>query len=212
MHPFRRGLLPGSSDKITVYLLILIQYTLTMEEREELEKAITRLEAQRDVFGARAVDAALFGLHRRLSELDESETQGGAEAPVTRHGGERRVVTILFCDVAGSTALAETMDPEAWTEIMNAAFKLLVEPVERYGGTVAHLMGDAVLAIFGAPAAHEDDPQRAVLAGLAIVENISPYREKLLSEKRLDFNVRVGINTGLTIVGAAGSESAGEYT
>ena len=106
-----------------------------MEEREELEKAITRLEAQRDVFGARAVDAALFGLYRRLSELDESKTQGQAEAPVTRHGGERRVVTILFCDVAGSTAMAETMDPEAWTEIMNAAFELLVEPVERYGGT-----------------------------------------------------------------------------
>jgi class 3 adenylate cyclase len=59
----------------------------------------------------------------------------GAEAPATRHAGERRVVTILFCDVAGSTALAETMNPEAWTEIMNAAFELLVEPVERYGGT-----------------------------------------------------------------------------
>ena len=126
--------------------------------------------------------------------------------------GERRVVTILFCDVAGSTALAEKMDPEAWTEIMNGAFELLIEPVKRYGGTVAHLMGDAVLAIFGAPAAHEDDPQRAVLAGLAIVENISPYRAKLLSVKRLDFNVRVGINTGLTIVGAASSESAGDYT
>jgi class 3 adenylate cyclase len=124
-----------------------------MEEREELEKAITRLEAQRDILGDSAVDTDLFGLYRRLSELNGLETQGQVEAPLTMPAGERRVVTVLFCDVAGSTALAETMDPEAWTKIMNDALELLVEPVERYGGTVAHLIGDAILAIFGAPAA-----------------------------------------------------------
>jgi len=77
---------------------------------------------------------------------------------------------------------------------------------------VARLMGDAILAFFGAPAAHEDDPQRAILAGLDIIQNIKPFREQLRHEKDLDFNVRVGINTGLVVVGEVGSEIAGEYT
>ncbi len=126
--------------------------------------------------------------------------------------GERRLVTILFCDVKGSTALAERLDPEDWAEIMNAAFEYLTRPVLRYGGTVARLMGDAVLAFFGAPAAHEDDPQRAVLAGLEIVSGIQPFREQIRSEYGMDFNVRVGINTGVVVVGEMGSALAGEYT
>ncbi len=183
-----------------------------MEERKELEQGIAQLEAQRESLGDATVDAALAGLYQKLSELDSSETIARAAAPKNEHVGERRVVSVLFCDVTGSTALAEGMDPEAWTEIMKAAFEYLIEPVERYGGTVARLMGDAILAFFGAPTAHEDDPQRAVSAGLAIVESISPYREKLRREKGLDFNVRVGINTGLAVVGEVGSEAAGEYT
>jgi adenylate cyclase len=77
--------------------------------------------------------------------------------------GERRVVTIPFCDVKDSTAMAEQLDPEAWAEIMNDAFKYLTEPVHRFGGTVAHLMGDGILTFFNAPEPHEGDPQRAVL-------------------------------------------------
>ena len=86
--------------------------------------------------------------------------------------GERRIVTVLFCDVKGSTSLAEMLDPEEWAAIMNGAFKHLIEPVYRYEGTLARLMGDAILAFFGAPIAHEDDPQRAVLAALGIVEGM----------------------------------------
>jgi class 3 adenylate cyclase len=126
--------------------------------------------------------------------------------------GERRTVTVLFCDVAGSTAMAEQLDPEEWAEIMNDAFGYLTGPVERYGGTVARLMGDAILAFFGAPTAHEDDPQRAVLAGLDILDGITPFREEIKDEYGLDFNVRVGINTGPVVVGEVGSDFAGEYT
>ena len=115
---------------------------------------------------------------------------------------ERRVVTILFADVTGSTAMAENLDPEEWAEIMNEAFGIMTHPVLHYGGTVARLMGDAVLAFFGAPTAHEDDPLRAVLAGLEIIEGIKPFRENLLSENNLDFNVRIGINTGEVLVGS----------
>jgi class 3 adenylate cyclase/tetratricopeptide (TPR) repeat protein len=126
--------------------------------------------------------------------------------------GERRVVTMLFCDVRGSTAMAEELDPEEWTDVMNAAFEQLIAPVYRYEGTVARLMGDAILAFFGAPTAHEDDPQRAVMAGLEIVASIGPLRERLSRERDLDLNVRVGINTGPVVVGDVGSELRQEYS
>ena len=76
--------------------------------------------------------------------------------------GERRIITALFCDVVGSTAMAEQLDPEEWGEIMDDAFDFLIAPIYRYEGTVARLMGDAILAFFGAPIAHEDDPERAI--------------------------------------------------
>lgn len=126
--------------------------------------------------------------------------------------GERRVVTILFCDVKGSTAMAEELDPEEWTEIMNEAFAHLIEPIYRYEGVVARLMGDAILAFFGAPIAHEDDPQRAVLAALEVVGRTRPFRERLKRERGFDFDVRVGINTGLVVVGEVGSDLRVEYT
>jgi class 3 adenylate cyclase len=119
---------------------------------------------------------------------------------------------VLFSDVVGSTAMAEQLDPEEWAEIMNEAFDYLTEPVQRYEGTVARLMGDAILAFFGAPTAHEDDPQRAILAALDIVQEIQPFREELRQDYGLDFNVRVGINTGSVVVGDVGSDLAGEYT
>lgn len=126
--------------------------------------------------------------------------------------GERRVVTILFCDIQGSTAAAERLDPEEWTEIVNGAFEHMIAPVYKYEGTVARLMGDAILAFFGAPIAHEDDPQRAVLAGLEILDGIRSYREQVERSHRLDINVRAGINTGLVVVGAVGSDLRMEYT
>jgi predicted ATPase/class 3 adenylate cyclase len=181
-----------------------------VSERTQLEQAIVAVEAQRASLGDAAVDTVLEGLRQQLAELEDAETQ--RQPTAASSSSERRIVTILFCDVTGSTALAESMDPEAWTEIMNAVFDHLIEPVERYQGTVARLMGDAILAFFGAPIAHEDDPQRAVLAGLAILENIRPFRKKLQKEQNLTFDVRVGINTGLAIVGDVGSDAAAEYT
>ena len=140
-----------------------------------------------------------------LSRLEAARARGGM-------AGERRVVTMLFCDVQGSTAAAEQLDPEDWHEIMNGAFEHLIAPVYRYEGTLARLMGDAVLAFFGAPITHEDDPQRAVLAALDIITDIAPYRQEVSSRWGLDFNVRVGINTGLVVVGEVGSDLRLEYT
>ena len=139
-----------------------------------------------------------------LGKLESAQAIGGK--------GERRIVTMLFCDVAGSTDAAGKLDPEEWAEIINGAFDYLIAPVYRYEGTLARLMGDAILAFFGAPIAHEDDPQRAVLAGLDIIQGIAPYRKQVKRRWDLDFQVKVGINTGLVVVGEVGSDLRVEYT
>lgn len=126
--------------------------------------------------------------------------------------GERRIITMLFCDVKGSTAAAEQLDPEEWAEIMNGAFEHMIRPVYKYEGLVPRLMGDAILAFFGAPIAHEDDPQRAVLAGLEIQQDIEPYIEETRRRYGISFALRVGINTGLVVVGGVGSDLRMEYT
>jgi class 3 adenylate cyclase/tetratricopeptide (TPR) repeat protein len=128
-------------------------------------------------------------------------------------GRERRTVTILFSDVKGSTAMAENLDPEDVMEIMDGAFDLLIEPIYRYEGTLARLMGDAILAFFGAPITHEDDPERACRAALEIVTGAQRYAARLKEERGIEgFDVRTGIHTGLVVVGEVGSDLRVEYT
>jgi class 3 adenylate cyclase len=126
---------------------------------------------------------------------------------------EWRTVTILFSDVRGSTVLAENRDPEDVMEILDGAFDVLIEPVYRCEGTLARLMGDAVLAFFGAPIAHEDDPERAVRAALEIVAGAKAYAVELERERGIPgFDVRVGIHTGLVVASEVGSDLQVEYT
>lgn len=126
--------------------------------------------------------------------------------------GGRRIISVLFCDVRGSTAAASQLDPEEWAEIMNGAFEQIMQPIYRYEGTVVRLLGDALLAFFGAPIAREDDPQRAVLAALEIQKTVQAYAERVRCQWDVDFQVRCGINTGLVVVGAFGGEQHAEYT
>ncbi|MGB8362557.1 MAG: adenylate/guanylate cyclase domain-containing protein [Acidimicrobiia bacterium] len=126
--------------------------------------------------------------------------------------GERRTVTMLFADIQGSTSSAEQLDPEDWAEIMNGAFEHLIAPIYRYEGTVAQLRGDAVLAFFGAPLAHEDDAVRAVRAGVEMVDAMTEYSGGIEERWGIPLHVRVGINTGLVVVGAMGSDLRMEYT
>ncbi len=140
-----------------------------------------------------------------LTKLDEARSRGEMV-------GERRVVTMLFCDVFGSTAAAEQLDPEEWSEIMNGAFETMIRPVYQFEGTLARLMGDGLLAFFGAPIAHEDDALRAVLTGLDIVSGIRQYRNQVTQRFGIEIDVRVGINTGMVVVGAVGSDLRMEYT
>ena len=156
--------------------------------------------------GAPALDKAL----QRLVPREFAERLLATRGQV---GKERRTVTILFSDVKGSTAMAEKLDPEDWVEIMEGAFDVLIEPIYRYEGTLVRLMGDAILAFFGAPIAHEDDPERACRAALEIIEGAQRYAARLEEERGISgFNVRVGINTGLVVVGEVGSDLRVEYT
>ena len=145
---------------------------------------------------------------RLLSAAPTSLVEKMRSAKLT---GERKPVTALFADVVGSTTLAEQMDPEDWTQIINEAFDLMSKAVFRYEGTIAQLQGDAMLAFFGAPIAHEDDPERAVRAALEMVER-RRVRRQLKASHGIDFRVRAGINSGPVIVGNVGSDLRYEYT
>ena len=125
--------------------------------------------------------------------------------------GERKPITILFTDIVGSTSYAEKLDPEEWKEIVSGAHQRVSEAVYRYEGTIAQLLGDGVLAFFGAPITHEDDPIRAVHAGLDIQRSITEYSRQM--KGYIDnFQMRIGINTGTVIVGSVGSDMHMEYS
>src|SRR5215203_233524 len=126
--------------------------------------------------------------------------------------GERKFVAVLFADMVDSTTIGEQLDPEQVAEIMNAAFAFLNASVTKYSGTVARLLGDAIIAFFGAPVAHEDDAERAVRAGLDIQAATREYAELVKQDYGIDFEVRVGINTGLAVLTAMGGEIRTEYT
>jgi len=109
---------------------------------------------------------------------------------------ERKIVTALFCDLVGFTALSESADPEDVDRMLTGYFAMARSAIEAFGGVVEKFIGDAVVGVFGVPAAHEDDPERAVRAGLRIAEDA----ESLTSLDGGPLRLRVGINTGETLV------------
>ena len=135
-----------------------------------------------------------------------------AKMRAARITGERKPVTAVFADVVGSTTLAEQMDPEDWTAMINEAFDLMSRAVFRYEGTIAQLQGDAMLAFFGAPIAHEDDPERAILAALDMLAATEEFATELKASSGVDFRIRAGINSGPVMVGNVGSDLRFEYT
>jgi len=126
--------------------------------------------------------------------------------------GERKQVTVLFADVIGSMELAEQSDPEEWRRIMDRYFSILCEGVHRFEGTVDKFTGDGVMAIFGAPIAHEDHARRACYAALHLQHELAAYAAELRRARGLGFSVRMGLNSGEVVVGAIGEDLAMEYT
>jgi class 3 adenylate cyclase/predicted ATPase len=133
--------------------------------------------------------------------------------PLDHHNvyGERRHLTVLFCDLVGSTEMAAKLDPEDWHETLTSYHDGASGAVERFGGHVAQYLGDGLLVFFGYPEAHEDDPQRAVLAGLAILEAVAAQNGRTTGKQRLKLAVRVGIHSGSVVVDESGGKGVNVF-
>jgi class 3 adenylate cyclase len=130
---------------------------------------------------------------------------------LTAASDERRLVTVLFADVVGSTSLASRLDAEDWKSLINGAFATLAPPIYRYEGTIPQFLGDGFLALFGAPVAHEDDAQRAVRAALELIDGAERYAEEVRERIGAEFAVRIGIHTGPAVFGAVGTDVHHEF-
>src|SRR5205823_9494317 len=127
--------------------------------------------------------------------------------------GERKTITALFADLKGSTALIEGLDPEDARALLDPALQLMMEAVHRYEGYVAQALGDGIFALFGAPVAHEDHPQRALYAALRMQEELKRYSARLRGVGNLPIEGRVGANTGEVVVRSISTgEGHTEYT
>ena len=126
--------------------------------------------------------------------------------------GERKIVTVLFADVANYTSMSEKLDTEEVHQIMDGAFNILMDEIHKYEGTINQFTGDGIMALFGAPVAHENHAQRACYAGLAIQKAIKEYGEKIQNTTGVDFKMRIGLNSGPVIVGAIGDDLRMDYT
>ncbi len=202
------------------------------EQISRLEAAIATLEASRPTLGDAVADVALAPLRAQLSALRDLRGPGEtkpldydlphsytpkylADKILTTRSsieGEHKIVTVMFADVANSTAMFEKLDPEAVHEIMDRCFGLLIDEIHRYEGTINQFLGDGVMALFGAPIAHEDHAQRACQAALAIRKALEPYGESLKNRYGIDFNMRIGLNSGPVVVGSIGDDLRMDYT
>jgi class 3 adenylate cyclase len=143
-------------------------------------------------------------LLRAIAELGRSDSAALREAEEAPRAAERRQLSVLFCDLVGSTALAARLDPEDLRAVMGAYQAACAEVIGRFAGHVAKYLGDGVLAYFGWPRAHEDDAERAMRAGLQLVETIA----QLAPAPDIRLQARVGIATGLAVVGDLVGEGA----
>lgn len=120
--------------------------------------------------------------------------------------GERRNVTILFADLEGFTTMSEKMDPERVYALLDTCLRGFAEEVHRYEGTIDKFIGDGIMALFGAPLAHENDPERAVRAGLGILDFLRIFNEKTAETYGTRLHVRIGLNAGTVIAGVVGPD------
>src|SRR3989454_1544698 len=138
-----------------------------------------------------------------------------AEKILTSKGaieGERKGVTVMFADVSGFTTMSERLDPEDVHAIMDRTFEVILREVHHYEGTINQFLGDGVMALFGAPIAHEDHAHRALSAALAIQRELTPLAHEVRRMHGVEFQMRVGINTGFVVVGAIGKDLRMDYT
>jgi TOMM system kinase/cyclase fusion protein len=188
------------------YRALRIQFNLNDEALEALKAEL--IEVHRiavDQAGTMLVwtgdGGALPEPSPRIPEAQQPQPRAELHAP----DAERRQLTVLFCDLVDSTRLASQLDPEDWREMVRAYQHTCAAVIQRYDGHIAQYLGDGLLVYFGYPRAHEDDAQRAVRAGLGIVEAMAQLNTGLARERGIQLAMRLGIHTGLVVVGEMGS-------
>ena len=134
------------------------------------------------------------------------------QAEASSPEGERKTVTALFADIKGSTELMRDLDPEEARSIVDPVLQIMMAAVHRYGGYVAQSTGDGIFALFGAPVAQEDHPQRALHAALAMQGDLRRYADHLRNEGRIPVEARVGVNTGEVVLRTIETGGHTEYT
>lgn len=177
-----------------------------MIERRDIYRAITTLETQPAPFEPEIIDITLQALRQQLALLEHQEATDSA-----LHG-ERRQVTVMFADISGFTAMSEKLDPEEVRNMINACFERLGAVVEYYGGHIDKFIGDEIMALFGAPRAHENDPERALRAALEMMSELDAFNVEHAHKIPKPLALHFGINTGLAIAGGIGTSKRQDYS
>ncbi len=183
-------------------------------EREEVDlDAVPHLTSEilKDIGVPAGPRAKLLAAIQALKQEDPAaptpdtvEPPAPTAPPVTAPEAQRRQLTVMFCDLVGSTALSEKLDPEDLREVMRAYQDACAGAIGRFDGHIAQTLGDGLMVYFGYPIAHEEDPQRAVRSGLDIVGAVEELSTRLEAEQGVTVAVRVGIHTGLVVAGEVG--------
>ncbi|HEX9838874.1 MAG TPA: adenylate/guanylate cyclase domain-containing protein [Anaerolineales bacterium] len=178
------------------------------QERENLNQAIKALDAQRSILGDQIVEIAQASLREKLARLN----MGGHKSHEPQ---ERKLITVLFADVSGFTAMAEALDHEIVNSVINSLWSRVDKAIQDHGGRIDKHIGDAVMALFGTPTAREDDPERAIRAALQIQAEVQQWKWELndsisIQAPSQNIQLRIGINTGPALLGTVGT--IGEYT
>lgn len=173
-----------------------------MSDAEKIRAAIDALEAQRALLGDAAVNAAITTLQAQLETLQPAPL---VSLDLT---GERKLVTVMFADISGFTSLSETMDPEEVRALMNACFDMLVPVVQEFEGTIDKFIGDEIMALFGAPLAHERHAELACAAALQLMKTLELFN----ATYHTSLDLHIGINSGMVIAGGIGSKGRQDYS
>ena len=173
-----------------------------MAEIDDIQRAIVALEGQRGVLGDAVVETALAPLRQKLADLRQP-SQPAVE--------QRKLVTILFADLAGFTALSERLDPEDMREILNDYFQRWSNAIQRHSGQVEKFIGDAVMAVFGMLTAREDDPESAIRAALEMRQELAGLNQELQERQGEELAMRVGVHTGPVVVSTLGEREGQEF-
>ncbi len=202
---FLQRVLGSGMSEIWTRLIVLCLFIIfgshaqfTINERKAMAKKMERDRLTRERF-------------QRLLSPDLAEMVVSGKLKVEK-GGESRVATVVFIDIRGFTAMSENTRPTEVLQMLNEYFEMVVEIVFRYEGTVDKFMGDAIMLIWGAPVAHDDDPIRAVQAALAIKAQLKDFNTKRASENKQKIRIGVGVNTGSLVAGYIGSTRAMSYS